>query len=196
LYCVNNPINKIDPWGLDSVALYDAWDKGGKGDMAQGSDFRQAACQFDWALPVSSPDMAAGWLELLSDIGVVIDDVYIFDHGIPGNQQIGKDILNPLSSAWERMTSTVENEGTIHLRGCSIAWGTEGIGYLYDLAKLGKRTVDAFDNIVSYGWLGNPTESSYYYSWGALWTVQPTGKIESQGPFPFNPWPLGIPRYP
>jgi RHS repeat-associated protein len=172
LYCTNDPVDNIDPWGLDSVALYDAT---GDGAM-RGLSRLNAADDFDWAFPVTSPEHAAQTVEILSMIcGMEIDDLYIFDHGyagvdIQGRQEIGDVPLNWGSDAWRRIASGVEKEGTIHLRGCNIAAGNKL--YIWLLAQTGGRKVDGFDNLT---YFGNSYVPGFpdYYSFGGLWLAIP-----------------------
>lgn len=168
LYCLNDPINKIDPWGLDSVALFD-----GSDDI--GLYLRNSADDFQWTFNVSSPEYAAELLYFLTML-IDIDDLYIFDHGYSGGwrrqgkQEIGDEPLNWGSDAWKRIASSVEKEGTIHLRGCNIASGNKL--YIWLLAQTGRRKVDAFDDHVTYLGL-KEYRGPDYYSYGNLWLAVP-----------------------
>jgi len=194
LYCFNDPVNLIDPWGLDSVGLYDGTGDGG----IRGLQRLNAANDFDWAFHVSSPEYAAELVTILSTImEIEIDDLYIFDHGYAGvrnqgKQEIGDEGLNWGSDAWKRIASSVEKEGTIHLRGCNIASGNKL--YIWLLAQTGGRKVDAFDNL-TYLEL-KESRGPDYFSHGDLWLavpgLNPVFNISKGSPWsmfwPFRRW--------
>jgi RHS repeat-associated protein len=177
LYCKNDPPNYVDPWGLDSVALYDGSDENG------GYRFSWAALDFDWRFNVSSVKEAAFYLELLhDDYGVEIENVYFLDHGRKEKnvyyQEVGNELLRPRSSEWLQITATVANNGALHLRGCFVAAGDSGKQYIQQLANVGGRKVDAFDNVVN--WSFFPYIGPNYYSEGGLWQATPGGKTPEE----------------
>jgi len=186
LYCQNEPISWVDPWGLDRVSFYDWADEGGPG-MADGANFTQAATDnyFDWNFRMSSIRSAVFWLGVLQDLNVSIDDVYVFDHGNAGFQEFGNDKLSfhpayadelPwLSQDWSQLAGMVEEKGTIHLRGCNVAKGNEGLKFIMLLARLGDRNVTAFDETVTY--TGEVWGAPDYYSFGNLWLASPSGGL-------------------
>jgi len=170
LYCINDPVDKVDPWGLDSIALYDG------SDDSMGIHFANAADDFDWNFNVSSPEYGAALVDFLSLLDVEIDDLYIFDHGYAdndwqGRQEIGNTPLMWNSSAWKTMASAVEEKGSIHLRGCSIAAGSAGKKYIMLLARSGGRNVDAFDDLVIFE--TREGMGPDYFSYGNLWSASP-----------------------
>jgi hypothetical protein len=176
LYCLNSPLNFIDPWGLVAVAFYDGKDKGGTG-IADGEDFYEAANDYEYYFDVKDDFLTAmGYtptqimgiavLMLTDWYGEKIDDLYIFDHGSRGNQVVGDEHLDYRSGEWKWMTSMLESTSMVHLRGCNVARDQEGKDYIKNLAKTGNVYVDAYDDYVFYKdrWL-----SGDHWSEGNLW---------------------------
>jgi len=190
LYSANDPINRIDPWGLDSVALY---------DPESSVNWKNAADDFDWWAPVRNMDQALFWVGTLRDMGVEIDDLYMFDHGSPGAQSVGDDVLyaratsKPLARResrlpekvrrkreneraqmaikWQEFAGYVEEKGAVHLRGCAVAGGNAGKNYIMDLANTGRRRVTAFDAFINVFDYEKPG-LDYYFS-GNLYMAAP-----------------------
>ncbi len=179
LYCGNEPVDRLDPWGLASVALFDP------SDGRLGSARWESADDYDWYFSVRSADEAVFWLGFLTDLGEPINDLYIFDHGYrggwEGRQQLGDEHLYYYSPEWRKIASTVEEEGTIHLRGCYVAEGNEGKKYIMLMAMSGRRKVDAFNDLVRHP--GKEWPGADHYSYGNLWlaTPEPSLHMISEG---------------
>jgi len=171
LYCINDPVNKIDLWGLVSVAVYDPTGE-------EGPYRGESADDYDYIFRVSSVEEAAFWVEIISGFEDV-DDLYIFGHGDRGIQSLGDDVLSPRDVRWWELAWAVKDTGTIHLRGCNVASGPRGRAYIQELADWGLRSVDAFDNLVEhegYPWFErNWYWGADYWSCGNLWRATPFG---------------------
>jgi len=175
IYCINDPVNKMDIWGLDSVALYDP-----KGRI--GPDRVESADDYDHAIPVSNIRHALIELLILTFIEEVrIDDLYVFGHGMPGLQTVGGSPLLPYTQEWVAIAGTVEKTGAIHLRGCSVAAGSSGLTYLLNLANMGQRRITAFDEFVQH--FGEERWGADYWSPGKLYMAVPNRgyKVISEG---------------
>ena len=101
-YCRNNPICLLDPTGLIRVAFYDGGDMGGEG-LLDGKDFRELADDdwFEYSFNMreipddlkesgisSSADYIIYILSTLKEKGADISDVYFFDHGWGGGNNL------------------------------------------------------------------------------------------------------------
>ena len=174
LYCINDPMNRIDPWGWDSVALYSYLDKG------TGAR-RESANDYDWWLPVGNLEDAISWTEFLKILGVDIDDLYIFGHGTQGFQLVGDEPLFAYSPQWLQLSATLAEEGTVHLRGCKIARGYEGKNYIMNLANFGQVKVSAFDDDLIH--FGYERWGADYWSAGNLYLAEPNAgyRLISEG---------------
>jgi RHS repeat-associated protein len=172
---VRGPINlRVVKGKSIKVSLYDTND-------TLGYAFQEAADDYDFSLPVSSPDDAASSLEFASGLlrqDETITDVYIFDHGNSRTQIIGRIGLTAHSKAWSRMTSAAPH-ATFHLRGCSVGGG--GQSYIAALSQSGNVFVDGFDDLVYY--YGTEKIGADYYSYGNLWRATPNGNssVMSEG---------------
>jgi RHS repeat-associated protein len=187
LYCINEPINKIDIWGLVSVAFYDPHDKG-------GSRFSRAALDFEYRYAAKDIDDAIFYLELLrDDLGIEIDDIYILDHAtevvdekgkhLAYLQQIGNELIGDFTKGkgymtnWEKFASSTKSDATFHFRGCYVAaddWQREK--YMQTLADLGQRKLDAFDSFVNWPWLPWPGANYYPDPDSKLYLATPGGE--------------------
>ncbi|MBN1391627.1 MAG: RHS repeat-associated core domain-containing protein, partial [Sedimentisphaerales bacterium] len=197
LYCTNNPINLIDPWGLISIAFYD-WNETGAVTsngrrLANADDLKNAADDFELHIGVSSLKEIEFYLWLFSF--ETIDNVYIYDHGVGednatnwmGRQEIGPQPIHYNDPLWAQAASYVDPNGSIHLRGCGVAAGGVGKAYISLLAMAGGRKVTAFDrNIECTRWSwGEPRERwgrPDYYSYGNLWEASPLGSTRIIAP--------------
>ncbi len=180
LFVNNNPSGAIDALGLASVAIYDGSDnaEGGGADsfdeksckskkkkcrgLAKGAQFKAAAADYDHDIDVGSTADAVTKLQALVSSGVVVDDLYVIDHGsaawqelgnggISATYQLGQSVSVP--RPFRDLGALVKVGGTIHLMGCSVAavdGGMNGPDYLQNLADEAGRKVTACDDSVTY----------------------------------------------
>jgi RHS repeat-associated protein len=169
-YGRNNPVGFFDPIGLASVAVYDPADEGSGGKFTTGRQFKAAAKRYNYAIAATSPEAALVEIKALKERGVIIDDLYIFDHGGAGFQDIGNKVIVSTSNVWKEMANAVEPGGEIHLRGCGVANSDQGWTYLQNLADYGKRRIDAYAGGVTYG---KGIFGGIYFSTSTLWEAAP-----------------------
>lgn len=147
-YCGGDPVNFVDTLGLSSVAVVYAADKQDTFLVADGVNFMWGANNgsHDFVLKVSSIKDTIEKLRALRERGIVIDDLFLYDHGAPGIQRLGTsapgtpDSLVP-TEEWKTLANNLSSSGTIHLMGCNVADGTDGKDYLLQLAAVANRRV-------------------------------------------------------
>jgi RHS repeat-associated protein len=205
LYCGNEPINRIDPLGLYTVAVYDA------SNWREMFALRHASVLVtgDQTHVIAADDIQ----DVISELGTIaathmheedntLTDLYIYGHSVDNGhsvdigmggseigirrQKIGEDILyrkgKYTSKQWEKITSFMQGSdglGTVHLRGCWLAHGWRGKDYIKTLAEMGNVYVDAFDDYVELSrFSGRMGEYPNYWSVGILWRAVPMGGIQ------------------
>jgi len=133
----------VDPMGLDTVAIYHGDDKGNEDDLAGGGEFEQAADDYDHAIDADSPDHAAQQMQALRDSGVVIDEIHIFDHGVPGEQELGDENLF-VGESWRKIVKDCEE---VFLHGCNVGETLMGSIYIQLLADDAGCNVTAWTGV-------------------------------------------------
>jgi RHS repeat-associated protein len=152
-YTNNSPITFYDPLGLFSVVIYDTEHDTLLYPLGALSHSKMSRSGDGVAIGAGSLKEAAEKLKDLPKAGQ-IDELYIVDHGQPGNQTFGSDNLTQYTifynSSWQEIASTVKENGTIHLMGCNVAKGEFGENYLQDVADSvgGNRMVTGYDDYV------------------------------------------------
>ena len=182
-YVRNDPLNRTDPSGLVSVAIYDANDNSHmRGERkAGGPDFTKKAKRYDYAIPASSPADAAQKLrelyKRLRNEGKTIDELIFIDHGFPGGQDMGTEPL-VANDTWRDICRSVAPGGIITLYGCEVGKGFTGIQYLKALAGVGGVTVQAGTGDNEYLQFRLSPHSGRTYQQGDWVTVAPGGNVD------------------
>lgn len=97
-----------------------------------------------------------------------VDKLVIEDHGSPGSQTLGDDMIDPFSQEWQDLAGEVEPGGIVELGGCECSAreisknneiSIDGVAYIEDLSVTGKRTVVGNKEIVNYKDDGGKTSS-------------------------------------
>jgi RHS repeat-associated protein len=190
-YCGNNSLNYLDPLGLIRVAFYDGqdtgndWDGDGISDIATGTDLSNMANDpyfdktFDMGLHEGYDSATAYVIGILTDLanqGIIVDEVFFFDHSGPsrrdedgilvdyevsfGNEWIKVD--NPSEEEknfWNDLGNILPENSIINFRGCSMGARVE------KLAELTHRAVTGVDGYVQpdTNYYNNPTMPNYHF---------------------------------
>jgi hypothetical protein len=139
--------------GRDEVSIYHGGDAGGTvtidgkpKPVADGSDFQEAADDFDTAIDVSSWDETVQDLTEYVEENGLIDELWVFDHGNGTNgQQVGNEFITP--EMWAQIEPLLADDAVIHLGGCNVGDNTQ---YCNDVADATGATVFASDDLVYY----------------------------------------------
>jgi len=160
----------------------------GRGDPYLGKKSRGGYCSGQARVDVTLTDGSESTIyvdnpgDLADQLGQINDDIQqidIYDHGVPGAQWVGDDrLLMPDSDEWRDIADSIADGGTVVLHGCNVADDDEPImdDYLQDLANEGDVTVTA--------WTG--TTWVVPLPFGNIWFVE-TGDEVTEEPEEDNP---------
>jgi len=132
VFAGNNPVNYVDPFGLDSIYIYG--DSGWAGLVEE-----RAGANYDAPYRAQSMEDAANFVENYAKHIGPVDEVILAGHGNDGYQEVGSEMValsmlvgrvGPL----ERIAAAMEKSGAIHFKACWIARGT-GDQFLQDVAN-------------------------------------------------------------
>jgi hypothetical protein len=140
-----------------SVGLFSTTENSpGSGKVAGPDQFEHAAGSCDIPVAVSSPQEAAEVLRELVASGVIITDLYIFDHGGPNCLEVGGKIISPYGvdgvETWSDITENVDPSGTVHVENCEVGadGAIDGGNFVQNLADTGQRCVEAWTGKTAY----------------------------------------------
>jgi RHS repeat-associated protein len=192
LYCLNSPLNFMDPWGLLSIAFYDGKDsKTWKPWIANGKDFEKGASVADFAIDIGGFRNELAEVESSLSIiswyahvfGQTIDDVFFFDHGPDkgqshndGRQELGDMNISSNSVTWGNLGQYLAEDGVFYFMGCYTADGDAGKEYIKNCAKSSGRAVVGLDGSIDYS-----TWFSPYKINGNMWFATPEGTVDKIG---------------
>jgi len=161
MYCGNNPLSFVDPWGLDAIAFYNSVASDGIKQKEMADDF--ISFDIKWGLDQAEkfgidPQLKGTnfilWVLEMCNTSWDIDvtDIYIFGHGGWASIQIGWRSVGADNEYdvdfWEDIGELAPN-AAINLRTCNSAkTGDRGYVLIEEVALLSGLTVTGVDGAV------------------------------------------------
>ncbi len=115
----NSPISRIDRLGLVDVAFYNPESPSSFGLAGTRQFELAAAATGNLALPAANPAEIKAWLEKVANLGQPIENVWLFDHGGTGLQQVGADTYSP-TFLLPFIAPFLAKAGVLHFAGCNM----------------------------------------------------------------------------
>jgi len=131
LFLSNSPLVELDALGLATVAFYDGDDPAAAG-TAGGADFERAARNCDYKYDITGVGILKEKLRDLHDIGEIITEVYVYDHGgrRGGRQQFGARGTYLTPPDVSGISAFLACEATVYLGGCFVGMTPNGPPFL------------------------------------------------------------------